>query len=57
MPNPVDTRLQVVDPGEPPVVLTRVTPRRGIRVIFWGLRVYIGLMVALVVIGFLRGMH
>jgi hypothetical protein len=40
-----------------PVELTRVTPTRGIRIVFWGLRVYIGLMVALVIIGFIRGMH
>lgn len=57
MPNNEDTRLQVVDSGDSPVVLTRITPRRSIRVIFWGLRVYIGLMVALVIVGFLRGMH
>lgn len=52
-----DTSIQVVEPQERPVILTRITPRRSIRLVFWGLRVYIGLMVALVVIGFLRGMH
>ena len=57
MPNPMDTGRPGVDPEESPVVLTRITPRRGIRVVFWGLRIYIGLMVALVIVGFLRGMH
>lgn len=57
MRNVVDTRVQVVEPEDTPVVLTRITPRRSIRVVFWGLRVYIVLMVALVVVGFLRGMH
>ncbi|MHB1952301.1 MAG: hypothetical protein ACYCOU_01015 [Sulfobacillus sp.] len=52
-----DPSLQVVETQETPVVLTRITPRRSIRVVFWGLRVYIGLMVALVIVGFLRGMH
>jgi LPS O-antigen subunit length determinant protein (WzzB/FepE family) len=57
MRNAVDTQVQVVEPDDTPVVLTRITPRRSIRVVFWGLRVYIGLMVALVIVGFLRGMH
>lgn len=52
-----DTSLQVVETPETPVVLTRITPRRGIRIVFWGLRIYIGVMVALVILGFLRGMH
>lgn len=42
---------------EPPVELTRVKPSRAISAVFWGLRLYIALMVVLVVIGFLRGMH
>lgn len=55
----VNENLQVVETGDPstPVALTRITPGRTIRAVFWGLRVYIGLMMALVIVGFLRGVH
>ena len=51
--------LQVVPPGSPevPVELTRITPRGSIRLVFWGLRIYIVTMIVLVIIGFSRGMH
>lgn len=49
--------LQVVDPQSQPVPLTRVTPRRSIRLVFWGLRIYIALMVVLVIIGFVHGVR
>jgi hypothetical protein len=42
--------------GEP-VKLERVTPSGPIRIIFWGLRIYIVVMVVVVVIGFTRGLH
>jgi hypothetical protein len=38
-----------------PVALERAMPSRLIRVVFWGLRVYILAMVVAVVIGFMRG--
>ncbi len=52
-----DPVLTVLDSEEAPVSLTRITPPRSIRIVFWGLRVYIALMVALVILGFVRGMH
>lgn len=49
--------LQVLEPADEPVTLTRVTPNRRIQIVFWGLRAYIVVMVVLVIIGFARGMH
>jgi hypothetical protein len=51
--------LQVVPPveTETPVELTKIVPKGAIRVVFWGLRIYIVLMVILVIIGFTRGIH
>lgn len=57
MRNTPDVRMPAGESEETPVVLTRIVPRPGIRAVFWALRVYIGFMVALVIIGFLRGMH
>ncbi len=37
------------------VELQRITPNGSIRVVFWGLRIYIVVMLILVVIGFSRG--
>lgn len=37
--------------------LVKIVPKGSIRVVFWGLRLYIVLMVALVIIGFTRGIH
>lgn len=53
---PRKQRVQVVDPHDP-VPLKRVTPRRSIQIVFWGLRVYIALMVVLVIIGFFHGVR
>ncbi|MCL5972388.1 MAG: hypothetical protein M1499_07495 [Firmicutes bacterium] len=51
--------LQVVPPveAETPVELTKIVPRGSIRLVFWGLRIYIVVMVVLVIIGFTRGIH
>lgn len=51
--------LRVVEPVEiePPVPLTRVAPSGIVRIVFWGLRVYILAMLILVGIGFARGLH
>lgn len=38
-----------------PVELTRAQLKGWVRVVFWGLRVYIVVMIALVAIGFARG--
>ena len=48
---------EVLEVIEEPVTLTRITPNRTIRIAFWGLRLYIAIMVVLVIIGFLRGVH
>ena len=40
-----------------PVELPRIQPTRPIRIVFWVLRLYIAAMVALVIIGFARGLH
>ncbi|MCY0881104.1 MAG: hypothetical protein OWS74_03835 [Firmicutes bacterium] len=40
-----------------PVPLTRGNVKGWIQWIFWGLRIYIVVMVVLVVIGFARGLH
>jgi hypothetical protein len=42
---------------EEPIRLTQIQPKGSIRAVFWGLRIYIALMVVLVVIGFLHGAH
>ncbi len=42
---------------EHPVALKRITPKGSIRLVFWGLRIYIVVMVVLVLIGFSRGIH
>ena len=51
--------LQVVPPveTEAPAKLTKIVPKGSIRMVFWGLRIYILLMVVLVIIGFTRGIH
>ncbi|MHB1956600.1 MAG: hypothetical protein ACYCOU_22955 [Sulfobacillus sp.] len=51
--------LQVVPPvdSEVPVELTRIVPKGSIRIVFWGLRIYIVVMIVLVIIGFSRGIH
>ncbi|WP_192847702.1 hypothetical protein [Sulfobacillus thermosulfidooxidans] len=53
------TPLQVVPPmeTEQPVKLTRIVPKGSIRLVFWGLRIYIVVMLILVIIGFSRGLH
>ncbi|MCY0879708.1 MAG: hypothetical protein OWU84_12305 [Firmicutes bacterium] len=51
-----DLREDLV-PVEEPIQLTPIQPKGAVRAVFWGLRVYIALMVALVVIGFLHGAH
>jgi hypothetical protein len=40
-----------------PVPLKRIVPTRPIQLAFWGLRIYIAVMLALVVVGFIRGLH
>jgi hypothetical protein len=40
-----------------PVPLTRAPVRGWLRWAFWGLRVYIAVMLVLVVIGFIHGVH
>jgi hypothetical protein len=57
-----DRRSRVRPPApdtgpEAPVELRRIQPRGVIRVVFWGLRLYILVMVILVIIGFARGLH
>lgn len=48
--------VKVADPGhERPVVLARISPTGFVRWAFWGLRLYIVVMLVLVVIGFIRG--
>jgi hypothetical protein len=42
---------------EEPIKLSVVKPGRTVRLAFWGLRIYIVLMVGLVAWGFMRGMH
>lgn len=51
--------LHVVDPSElePPVPLTRIHPKGPVQIAFWGLRIYIMVMLVLVAIGFARGLH
>ncbi|MDA8194435.1 MAG: hypothetical protein M0Z53_10615 [Thermaerobacter sp.] len=51
--------LHIVEPVdlEAPVPLTRIAPKGPIRLVFWGLRAYILVMLALVAIGFARGLH
>ena len=54
------SRVRPPAPGagpEAPVELRRIQPRGVIRVVFWGLRLYILVMVILVIIGFARGLH
>ena len=52
-----NTMLRVIpSPDEErKVELQRITPKGSIRVVFWGLRIYIVVMLILVVIGFSRG--
>ncbi len=51
-------RLEIsAAPCQTPVELTRVLPRGLVRWAFWGLRLYIAVMLVLVGIGFSRGMH
>ena len=40
-----------------PVPLKRIKPKGAIRIAFWGLRIYIMLMLVMVGIGFVRGLH
>lgn len=48
--------VKVADPGhERPVALVRISPTGFVRWAFWGLRLYIVVMLVLVVIGFSRG--
>ncbi len=42
-------------PPRPP--LTPIVPRGWVRLVFWGLRVYIVAMLVLVIIGFSRGLR
>ncbi len=49
--------LSPTPPPFEPVPLKRVVPTRPIRLAFWGLRIYIALMLALVIVGFIRGLH
>ncbi|MGC8488452.1 MAG: hypothetical protein ACP5QO_09585 [Clostridia bacterium] len=50
--------LQIVPTeSDGPVELHRVQPTRAIRVVFWGLRIYITVMMALVIFGFMHGLH
>ncbi len=50
--------LQVLPPDDnAPVKLTKVVPKGWIQIAFWGLRLYILIMVVLVAIGFSRGIH
>ena len=51
------SQVRPVLESQRPVELIKIVPKGSIRVVFWGLRVYILLMVVLVVIGFARGMH
>ncbi len=52
-------KLQVVPPEDnmAPVKLTKIVPKGWIQIAFWGLRLYIVIMVVLVAIGFSRGLH
>ncbi|AEJ39367.1 hypothetical protein TPY_1177 [Sulfobacillus acidophilus TPY] len=54
---PADDERQVPVDELKPVPLTRAEVRGWIRWSFWGLRLYIAVMLVLVVIGFLRGLH
>jgi hypothetical protein len=59
---PTPEHLQCVRPARDldelaPVKLTRVRPSGVVRLAFWALRVYIAIMVALVAVGFARGLH
>jgi hypothetical protein len=59
---PTSEHLHCVRPGQhvdelAPVTLTRVRPHGLIQIAFWALRVYIAVMVALVAVGFARGLH
>lgn len=49
--------IELLTPTEKPVDIVPVQPKGSIKVAFWGLRIYIVVMLILVVIGFTRGMH
>ena len=53
------TLLQVVPPvaDDQPIPLKKIVPKGSIRVVFWGLRIYIVAMLVLVIVGFAHGLH
>ncbi len=51
--------IKAMPPKEPETLpeLVKIVPKGTIRVVFWGLRLYIVMMIVLVIIGFTRGIH
>lgn len=48
--------LKVI-PSETLPELVKIVPKGSVRLVFWGLRVYIVMMIGLVIVGFMRGIH
>ncbi len=53
------TDITVIPPVEPEASpkLVKIVPKGSIRLAFWGLRIYIVLMIIAVIIGFSHGIH